>query len=324
MAAARALVAADLTRADSWRTLSAALADAGREATSDRALAPVVVLGQADAAEQRRVRARATEIDPVDVRFDRAALRAAGGEPRDTLMAERLLDALHELAPRVCPDDVARLGLGYCEQLRPQSRHPLRAAVDAVAAAFGLEDLEVYVARDPSAPVSPALSGAPGVIVPSSVLDWSPAERRFRLGAALAMVARRVDLVELVPPERLGALLVAAGRLALAEFCPPGHDPALVDEMARRLARALPRRSRRRVEDEARGFVRGGVVDVAAWQPRLRVSAARAGLLLANDLDAALRVVPRLQLSGIDLVRDLALFWVSDEAAELRRTVGIG
>ena len=117
-----------------------------------------------------------------------------------------------------------------------------------------------------------------------------------------------------------------------AAYPDTGEDS--ITSSSRRVSRALPWIGRGGIEDAARDYAAARRVDVADFVRRVRTSAARAALLVADDLTAAVTAVRRSEgdLSGVTgatladgnrLAEDLLGFWVSEGALAVRRRLGL-
>ena len=100
------------------------------------------------------------------------------------------------------------------------------------------------------------------------------------------------------------------------------------------MSRALPWIGRGGIEDAARDYSAVRKVDMVDWVRRVRTSAARAALLVTDDLSAAVTAIRKSEgdLSGATgaslaeasrLAEDLLGFWVSEGALSVRRRLGL-
>jgi hypothetical protein len=95
-----------------------------------------------------------------------------------------------------------------------------------------------------------------------------------------------------------------------------------VEEIARVLLRAIPRKVRRVLEEPARAYAASKPVAVAAWKTAAQRSGERAGLLLAGDVRAALSVLLAEHASEADRA-ELLRFAVGPHLHEAHRRLGI-
>src|SRR5690606_2387035 len=116
----------------------------------------------------------------------------------------------------------------------------------------------------------------------------------------------------------------------------PGFGGADVelDNLSRRIAKAVSRRSRKLLEESAPLYSGEPVTQVAEWCRRLRLSSARAALVVGDDLPGVINLLRRTEgdlaglrgdslAQGMALIDDLMRFWVSESAFTLRRHIGM-
>jgi len=88
------------------------------------------------------------------------------------------------------------------------------------------------------------------------------------------------------------------------------------------VTRAVPRRVRKTFEEPALSHGSAGPLSVSKWQRATERSAERVGLLLAGDVDAALRVL-RAEKANRKLQAELLRFSVGPHISEARRRLGL-
>ena len=162
----------------------------------------------------------------------------------------------------------------------------------------------------------------------------APAEQRFLLARAAARLRAGSGLAVRLPPEALRELLAAT----LRQFAPADETLGAASAvLVKAVGRALPRKVRKALEEPVRAVVAAGPLDLEAWRTALEATANRAGLLLAADVPAVLKVVLR-EAGGPKVggaaevaaavgaradLRDLLLFVGSREHLELRERLGL-
>jgi hypothetical protein len=152
--------------------------------------------------------------------------------------------------------------------------------------------------------------------------------QQFLLGRAAARVRARSTLAARLSAPALRELLAAAVRLVAPRAEALGVPP---DGVARAVARAVPRKVRRALEEPVSALLAGATPDVAAWQAALAATADRCGLLVCGDPLTALATVA--EESGLAAAtpaeraaaarapgpaRDLLLFMASEDHLGLR------
>lgn len=327
------VLAADVERPAAWRQLAEALQRMQRPADAALAIAPLIALGSANDLERSTWSSRASH----------AAQAAPGAFGEEELIAialppvhdaaARLLASLGDIAGKVNPPELDRWGVSGRDRLSSKSGHPLRVLAERVGAIFGSGDFDLYVHRAHSGQVEVELTDPISVLVPSYVAGLSEPEQTFLLGRVLANVGRGFAAVDRLSPSALETLLSAAARLVDPSYGAPAADEEYLASQARRVAKALPWLGRGPIEDAARTYAQAPRVDIGEWALAVRLTAARAACVLADDLPSSISLVRRLEgdLSGAEglalavgtrTVHDLLRFWVSDPASTLRRRLG--
>jgi tetratricopeptide (TPR) repeat protein len=237
-----------------------------------------------------------------------------------------LVDAAAELHPESTPrlPDVKR------RRIAPQAE-PSLAWIEALAVALGLPTLPIVFVAVPGAKAFAVELPEPTLCVSMDApprLDV-PADR-FAVGRALGLLHDRAAMLEALPPPQLVALFGAAAFVAGTRptLVAPGAFKNLEGE-AKRLGKAMSRKSRRALELEA-SRLGSENIDAEAFQQGLLATADRLGLLLAGDLGAALasRLATPPPLS-VELLAHPALvplvrFALSEEHILLRHEAGLG
>jgi tetratricopeptide (TPR) repeat protein len=166
--------------------------------------------------------------------------------------------------------------------------HPFRGVLDEVAGWLGIDPCDVRggpagrIEVDPGDP--PAL-----LVGPDLPRRTTLREQRFLIGRAAARLRAGTAIAAGLAPDALAALVAAAVRQVLPGYAAVATPP---DELVHRVARALPRRARRGLEQAAHALaLLPAPPDVAAWSAAAAATADRAGLVLSGDVPAALRAL---------------------------------
>jgi hypothetical protein len=196
------------------------------------------------------------------------------------------------------------------------------------AGALGLATPPLYAEVGSAALVRMVPDAPPAVILGGAALSGrAPAELAFLAGRHLAY-HRRERFLRLLLPELVDLQDLFLAALLLGQPSLPLH--ADVRARVAPIANALGPLLEAPVRDELRSaFQRfadeaGGHANLGRWMLGADHTAARAGLLLADDLDVATRM---LALEGAphprELVDDLVVYATSARYVELRRELGI-
>jgi hypothetical protein len=150
----------------------------------------------------------------------------------------------------------------------------------------------------------------------------------------MALVARGLYPVEALSPQELELVLAAAVEQVVPGFGAGRADAAFFNDYSKRLYKSLSRRNRRMVEEVASGYSASPPSDYKEWAEKVRLSAARAAVLLAEDLSASVTLARQIEgdLAGLQgealeygmkEMRDLMCFWVSEAAFSVRSRIGL-
>ena len=327
------LVARAPAEADGWRGLVNILQQLGRQQEAQAAAAPLVVLDAATPVERNLATERG--LPPGAARpgaFGRATLKAiSAGDGDDDERVGSVLAALADGLAKVYPAPFEMYGVRKGDRIKARTAHPLRQEVDRLAAAFGLEELDMYVHAGLGGDVAIELSEPPALMVPTSIGDLSAAERAFLIARPLAAVAMGTHAALKLSAADVGAVLAAAVRRLVPGFEDGSHDADLVARLEPLLAPSWFGRSK---VDEVVQHYYAEPVEAPIWAPTVKLTVTRAAALLSGDLNACVSALRRTgeiaaDLRGADLVRrsplveDLLGFWGSETAMEVRRLAGI-
>lgn len=222
--------------------------------------------------------------------------------------------------------DLGQLGVGRHDVVSSRSPSTLRDELVGHARSFGSEVEELYVGgNDPERLlVLPGRKGGIWIAGGSVVSPMDPL-RRFLAGQQSYALQRGIVPLLRRPPEDAAMLLAAACAASEAPL-PAAAGRSVVPELAGRLARSLPRRTRKAVQQLAPALPEGGAKLVEFCRDARR-SAMRAGLLLSGDLVAVLEALLAGPLLFSTIRRsadaaDLLDYWLSPAMQELRRGLG--
>jgi len=325
----------DVTNAAAWRKLSDCFKGLGRRTEATLALAPLAALGLANDLELATLQQSPPRPASAPARsFDLAELESIALIPAGDAAAQ-LVAALSEVLEKVYPPELERFGVSARDRLGARSAHPWRAIADRVAGIFGVGDFELYLHQVPSAALEVEFTDPVSILVPPFAQKLGESGQAFLLGRVFAQIARKLYAVDRLGPEALELLLAAAARGVDGAFPAPvraGEDS--VSALAKRVTRALPWLGRGAIEDAAKAYASAPSVDFGEWALRGRMGAARAALLVCDDLPTAVLVTRQTEgdLSGAQgkslavgsrLTSDLMSFWLSEGALAVRRRLGV-
>jgi tetratricopeptide (TPR) repeat protein len=330
----RRVLDADVMRAETWRDLVLVLNGLERNTEALLAIGGLVSLGAATSSEtnayrSRQLRAGLAHPGSLDAEAMLTVDALGGMDSRCDLLIT-LADSLG----KVHPPDLERYGLTARDKLGQRSSHPLRMLSDRVATAFGVTDFELYVHRAHSGLPEVEFADPVALLVPEYISNLSEAHQIFVIGRVMANISRRLHAVDKLSPQALEILLAAAARQADPSFGMGLADEDYMQNLARRVYKSFPWLGRGRMEEAAALYLGANLLEIGEWVRKVRLTAARAALLLADDLPGPIDLVRRTEgdLAGLQgeplnygmrSVHDLMRFWVSEPAFALRRRVGL-
>ncbi len=331
--ATRRVLEVQVTHVTAWRSLAALLAKMQRPADATLALAPLVAIGAATESDRARLAAipcRAGLAPPGSMTLDEIeALAATGsGDPITDVLA-----LAADVLPKLYPPELARYGVTTRERITARSGHPLRNVSDRVAAIFGIADHQLFEQPGGLGVIAVEFTEPVSLIVPSFVAGLPEPQRVFLVARVMASVARRVPAIHRLSAEEI-ELFVTGTAAAVGVTMPTQLDPGLVAELGRKIARLLARRTRRSLEDRAPALVSSVARGFGEWMHQALVTAARAAMVVTDDLPGSVELVRRLEgdlsgrsaaesAAGMRIAEDLLRFWVSEPAFRLRRRLGL-
>ena len=318
---------------NAWRMLADCFKGLGRRGEVTLTLSVLSALGEANDLELATLAQNPGRPASAPARsFDANEVQAMGLVPDDD-PAARLLAELADLLEKLYEPELERYGLGSRDRLGARSGHPLRQLADRVGSIFGVDDYDLYVhASSPGAVVE--FTDPVSILIPAMALKLPEAGQVFVLARVFANVTRKLHAVDRLTPAELELLFGGAARMVDSTFPATSLGEDSIASSSRRVSRALPWIGRGGIEDAARDYAAARRVDVPEFVRRVRTSAARAALLVADDLTAAVTAVRRSEgdLSGATgatlaegnrLAEDLLGFWVSEGALAVRRRLGL-
>jgi hypothetical protein len=241
--------------------------------------------------------------------------------PDEPAVARELLLLVADFLPQIFPDDVERAFAGTL--LPVNEDDALAERCGHLGQVLGVERFETCLGQNLSASMV-ALPGSPPKLVVDDAFgsSASPAEFRFAAGRALAAILSRSLYLSVLSPRTIELLMAA-----IVELFERGYSGYLgqrreVEELAKAVNRAVPRRLRKSLEEPARAYAAGQPVAAAAWYIASQRSAERAGLLLAGDVEAALSVLTREKASR-SVQAEILRFSVGPHLYEARRRLGL-
>ena len=233
-----------------------------------------------------------------------------------------------ESLERIYPQDLARHQVARAHKVTTKSSPRLHEMAQEIARGFGVNEYDLYVVPELPQPVWIENGSPPAILLSerhAQATTTRPAEVRFLLGYALGRIRSGLVAACKIPPEELGHFVAAMLALEVGSFVPP-YPAALVEPLARRIQKLLPKKSLRDLGPYALEVAGKGFTP-HAWRAAFEATAARAGLLVAGDLAVGIEIARVLDgaesLDKSPRALEALQFAVSEDHFVLRQQLGI-
>jgi hypothetical protein len=147
-------------------------------------------------------------------------------------------------------------------------------------------------------------------------------------------MARKLSVVDKLPPDAIEVLLAAAARHVDPSFGTGLTDEGTLNAYAKKVYKSVSWLGRGRVEEAVNLYLGAAPMDIREWTRKVKLTAARAALVVSDDLPRVVEMLRRTEgdLAGLTgdaleegslLIGDLMRFWVSESALTLRSRIGL-
>jgi tetratricopeptide (TPR) repeat protein len=315
----RIALAAD--RPELWQALAAAHRGAGRAAEAISSGLPLLWLDAASG--EQRVLMQSRKPRPADnaAPLDDALVRELDPEGVLTSPCAVLARTLAPALAKLRTVDLGARNVSRRDRVPEDSDHKLRLVVDRLLRMLEAPECELYL-TDSSEPRVELILGEPSILlVPRAVAALSKSRLVFALAPPLFCLRHELGAVAALPTRELPILLAGAVRRQRPDYARGLADETELDEASRAISKAVPWLSRKRVDEAAAELAQAGAESLEPWCERVRTLAARAALLLCDDLPGAFELLAaeRGRSTADPLVRDLLALWASDLAVRYRQ-----
>ena len=319
---------------DTHRGLAALWRKRGDRARAAGAAQVVCALSGGDQEERREALAAAAELDQ---RLSAPRAAPADVEPGDLLhllahpdepdLLREVMRVLGDVIPAIYPAQTERAEPGAADRVpvkRLGAGDPLARLCNTLAGLLGVTIKEILMAPLPGEQLAVALPGVGRLCLdPMRCSDLSAARVRFCLGRALTRLHTRSLYLDLLTSDEVSLLLAAVAENFQRGYAGTRADGPRVVELARAVARAVPRKIRRALEGPARALAASPTPDATAWARGARFTAHRVGLVLSGDTVEAHAALAE-ERQGREAMAHMLRFAVSPHLLEARRRLGIG
>ncbi len=236
-----------------------------------------------------------------------------------------------EALNKTAPFDVRALGAEKLDR-----KHPLRAVAQEMARWSGASEVEVLVTSQLPFAFVPIQDSPVVLLLGKTLLDaLSPAESRFLVARALKMARAQMSLSCRIRPDELALMLHALIRAHAPDYNPENVDLALLEEMARRIARNISKKGREDLMPHLVELEGAGDFEPLRVYEMASTAANRAGLLATGSTPAAANALCKLagmvsitrtntmSIAQVAEARDLVMFSISEAHFEARQRAGV-
>jgi len=276
---------------------------------------------------ERKIAAQATA--PMEAALSSAVATPLGvhdfwnllAHPDEPQLARELLYLISDYIPAIVPHEVESAGGGSIIPLSEDDA--LAGRCTQLAHVLGVDRLEVCIGHNQVSFVV-ALPGNPlRLVVDEGFAGRSSAGAfRFAVGRGLAAILTRSLYLDALQPRTVELLLAGVAALFERGYGDYLNQAREVEELAKTINRAIPRKARKVLEEPARAYAAGQPVVFKSWYTAAQRSAERAGLLLSGDVEAALDLL-RQEKASRALQAELLRFAVGPHLYEARRRLGL-
>ncbi len=239
---------------------------------------------------------------------------------------------------KLYPGDLARHGLNRRTDIEgPKSQHPMRILANELAEVLGAPPFEVLISKQNELGLaienSRPLALIVGVKVGHRIQDK---DQRFLMARMLEKLRGGHHLLERIPAAELETIIWAIAKMSNPSGSVP-IDSSRLDAVTRSLLKTISSRGRRDLEMVGKGLFKTHI-DVTKHKKAAGNSANRAGLVVTNDLEVAVRHIARSNpsvrpvwrdaeaaretIGTVDEIRDLLGYAVSEEYFSVRSKLG--
>ncbi|MEQ8980279.1 MAG: hypothetical protein RL846_20240 [Deltaproteobacteria bacterium] len=237
---------------------------------------------------------------------------------------------------RLFPGDFGRFELDKADKHTSKSTLALRKLADELAAVLGAPQFDLWITKKFELGLFVENEKPPVLIVGSNVgRRIQDKDQRFLIARQLERIKGGHHLLAQLNDRDLEVLLWSVARFGNNNVSVPVDANAL-DAMQRQIAKVLPSRSRKFLEEAGR-LLTQGPVDVVRHRSASTHTANRAGLVVTNDIEVAVRNIAKdfdvrpvfpdaagaaETLGKVPAIRELLAYAVSEEYFKVRAKLG--
>jgi Tfp pilus assembly protein PilF len=215
--------------------------------------------------------------------------------PIDRHPATGLLAALAEVIPRIHPVNIEEWGVNRADRLAQRADDPVRAIVQRLTVLFGIEDhFDVFTVRAGANQVEVEGTFPASLLIPATLVSSAPRrELVLQIARALGRLRAGSYLAARLSARELGIILAASMRSRFADYGRGLATEEVLNDLAQKIARQVPRRHRRAFDRGVLGVAEAGPLDVNRWRLGMTYTASRASVFGSGDVLGGLENVIR-------------------------------
>ena len=199
------------------------------------------------------------------------------------------------------------------------------------AQVLGVQAPELYVRNDVPGAIAPVPSIPPASVAGQTVLTgFQPQELTFMCGKHLSHYRGEHYIRTLFPTQAELTIMLFAGVMLAAPSTPMPQDMAAqIRATAQELAKYMEPRDLEGLRIVVKRFIDDGAkANIKRWNQAVELTACRAGLIVCGDLEISKKLIAAEaqlagELSAADKMKELLLYFVSEQYSEVRRALGI-
>jgi hypothetical protein len=199
------------------------------------------------------------------------------------------------------------------------------------AQVLGIQPPDLYVRNDVPGAIVAVPASPPASVAGQTVLTgFQPQELTFMCGKHLSHYRGEHYIRTLFPTQAELTIMLFAGVMIAAPNTPMPQDMAAqIRATAQELAKHMQPVQLEGLRMVVKRFIdEGAKANIKRWNQAVELTACRAGVIVSGDLEVAKKILSAEQqlpgdLTAADKMKELLLYFVSDEYSRVRKALGI-
>ncbi len=275
---------------------------------------------------------RTTGIVPVQARLDNQHWLKNLFHPEESVYVGKILEAVTSVARRIKIQPIKLFGLKKRQKKTQKDKEPIAQIFYHAAQVLNVPVIpDLYIQKSRQGALQYAITEPMTTVCGNGLLSgYTYQDLLYIIGKHLTYYRPEHYIRRILPSHaEIKMIMLAAIKTTMPETRMPEDTSGLLDQYISLLETELEPVEREHLAKVVNLFVqKGEVVDIERWVQCVELTGCRAGFLLCNDLDVAVRMI-RLEnvtedyLSPKEKIKDLVLFSTSEEYFRLRKYLGI-